>query len=178
MKKNLVVSSETIEQRIYLVRHQKVMLDEDLAILYGVETKSLNRAFYRNQERFPEDFAFQLIKEEWDCLKYQFGTSKLGRGGRRKLPIAFTEQGVAMLSSVLRSPQAVTVNIEIMRTFVRMRHLMTSQKEISKELAELKSFFLKHSHSSNREFRKIWQAIEKLSTPPNQEERRMGFELH
>ncbi|MBU0705597.1 ORF6N domain-containing protein [Patescibacteria group bacterium] len=173
-----LIPTERIEGVICTMRSQKVILDEDLAILYEVETKSLNRAFYRNEERFPEDFAFQITKSEWNSLKYQFGTSKKGRGGRRKLPIAFTEEGVAMLSGILRSAQAVTVNIEIMRAFVRMRYIMTSQKEMSKELTEVKSFLLKHSNSSDREFRRVWQDIEKLSQPPTQEERRIGFQIN
>ena len=97
----LVVVKGIIDNYIYLVRGKQVMLDQDLAILYEVETKSLNRSFYRNQERFPKDFAFQITRDEWNLLKYKIGTSKIGRGGRRKLPIAFTEQGVAMLSGIL-----------------------------------------------------------------------------
>jgi len=178
MKKDLIVSNEIIEQRIYFVRGQRVMLDRDLAFLYEIETKKLNQALRRNHERFPEDFAFQLEKGEWDSLRSQFVTSKKGRGGHRYLPYVFTEQGVAMLSSVLHSPHAIAVNIEIMRTFVKMRHFMTSQKALTKELAEFKAFLLKHSNSSDREFRKIWQAIEKLSESPKKEDRQIGFKLH
>ncbi|MFH0838249.1 MAG: ORF6N domain-containing protein [Patescibacteria group bacterium] len=166
---------EQIEQFIYIIREHRVMLDQDLAILYQVPNKRLNEQVRRNINRFPKDFAFQLTLKEWYNLKSQFATSR-SWGGKRKPPRAFTEQGVAMLSSVLKSSQAITVNIEIMRAFVRMRHVMASQQAITKELAELKSFLLKHSNSSDREFRKVWQAIEKLSTPPTKEERRIGFD--
>lgn len=176
MKANLIASEEIIEQYIYLLRGHRVILDKDLAQLYGVETRSVNQAIVRNIERFPEDFAFQLNKNEWGNLRSQFVISRWG--GHRYPPMAFTEQGVAMLSGVLRSKQAIAVNIEIMRTFIKMRHFITSQKEITKDLAELKSFLLKHSNSSDREFRKVWQAIEKLSQPPDKEKRKMGFELH
>jgi len=101
---------ELIEKRIYLIRNQKVMMDTHLAELYGVETKILNKAVSRNLERFPDDFMFQISKEEWNSLKFQFGTSKKGRGGRRYLPYAFTEQGVAILSSVLKSKRAGVKN--------------------------------------------------------------------
>lgn len=190
MKKAIsIIPIERIEGIIHHIRDQKVILDQDLAALYGVETKALNQAVQRNIERFPEDFSFQLNKKEWGTLKSQIVTSNelsnlksqfvtsRSWGGRRKLPRVFTEQGVAMLSSVLRSSQAVTINIEIMRAFVKMRHFMTSQKKMTKEFAELKSFLLKHSNSSDREFRKIWQAIEKLSIPPSQKERQIGFKL-
>lgn len=176
MKKNLVASGKTIEQHIYLIRGQKVIIDKDLAQLYGVETRSINQAIVRNMERFPEDFAFQLNKDEWKNLRSQSVMSSWG--GHRYPPMAFTEQGVAMLSGVLRSKQAIAVNIEIMRAFVKMRYIMTSQKELTKELAQLKSFLLKHTSSSDREFRRIWQAIDKLSNPPSQEKDRIGFKLN
>jgi len=117
-KSQSVISKEWIERRILLLRGQRVMLDSDLAQLYGVTTFNLNKAVKRNQDRFPEDFTFQLSKEEYQALRFQIGISKEGRGGRRFLPYAFTEQGVAMLSSVLRSKRAVMVNIAIMRVFV------------------------------------------------------------
>ncbi len=173
-----VTSTNEIERRIYVIRGQKVMMDEDLAVLYGVETRNLNKAVHRNRERFPGDFMFQLTREEWDNLKFQIGTSSLW-GGRRKLPRLFTEQGVAMLSSVLRSPRAVAINIEIMRAFVRLRHVLVLQEKTGQELATLKSFILKHSHKTDQEFRRVWRAIEALTTPPKAPatERRMGFDL-
>lgn len=119
-----------IESRIHVIRGHRVMLDEDLAELYGVLTKVLNQAVDRNRERFPTDFAFQLMPHEFTDLKSQIVTSSSGYGGRRKLPWVFTEQGVAMLSGVLRSPTAVRVNIEIMRAFVRLRQLLTTPGEL------------------------------------------------
>src|SRR3981081_3802281 len=124
-----------IERRIFLVRGQKVMFDADLAALYRVPTKSLNLAVKRNVERFPEDFTFQLTDDEVAGLRFHFETSKRGRGGRRYLPYAFTEQGVAMLSSVLRSSRAVQVNIAIMRTFVRLREMLLSNAELARKLS-------------------------------------------
>src|SRR6266403_1194194 len=126
-----------VERRIFLIRGQKVMLDTDLAELYRVPTKSLNLAVKRNPDRFPEDFMFQLTDDEAAGLRFHFETSKRGRGGRRYLPYAFTEQGVAMLSSVLRSPRAVQVNIAIMRTFVRLREMLLSNAELARKLAAL-----------------------------------------
>jgi hypothetical protein len=131
--------SEKIEKAIYLIRGEKVMLDHDLALLYGVETKVLNRAVKRNLQRFPLDFMFQLTPEEADVLRCQIGTSKKGRGGRRYLPYVFTEQGVAMLSTVLNSERAILVNIEIMRAFVKLRQILASNGEVSLRLDELES---------------------------------------
>ena len=128
-----------VEQRIFLIRGQKVMLDADLAELYGVPTKSLNLAVKRNADRFPEDFAFQLSEEEVAGLRFQFETSKRGRGGRRYRPFVFTEQGVAMLSSVLRSPRAVQVNIAIMRAFVRLREMLMSNADLARKLLALEN---------------------------------------
>ena len=179
-----------IEDFIYIVRGQKVILDEDLAMLYGVETKNLNKAMVRNYKRFPKDFAFRLNKKEYTNLKsqivtsksngegnlkFQFGTSSLW-GGRRKNPIAFTEQGVAMLSGILNSPRAIRVNIEIMRTFIRLRHFLASQKELTKVVLELRSFMLQNSRKTEHEIRRIWQTIEKLIQPPPPQNR-IGFNL-
>ena len=134
MSNTSVIPIERIEKAIYLIRGEKVMLDRDLALLYGVETKMLNRAVKRNLKRFPSDFMFQLTADETDILRYQIGTSKKGRGGRRYLPYVFTEQGVAMLSSVLNSERAVLVNIEIMRAFVKLRQMLASNAELSRRL--------------------------------------------
>jgi hypothetical protein len=175
--KTSIVPIELIENRIYIIRGQRVMLDKDLAVLYGVTTKNLNKAVNRNPKRFPEDFAFQLTKEEWDSLRFQIGTSKVGRGGRRYQPLVFTEQGVAMLSSVLRSPRAAEVNVEIMRAFVRIRHALESNKELAKVVFELRSFMLKNSNKTDQEIKRIWNAIEKMSEPPK-ESRRIGFRLN
>jgi len=197
--KTSIVSIELIENRIYIIRGQRVMLDQDLARLYGVETRTLNQAVKRNIERFPEDFMFQLNEQDVESLRSQFvilekkregSQSEVGvlrsqfaileNEGRGKyskyLPYAFTEQGVAMLSSVLRSPQAVKVNIEIMRAFVRIRHVLESNKELAKVVLGLRSFMLKNSNKTDQEIKRIWNAIEKLSGPPT-ETRPMGFNL-
>jgi ORF6N domain len=127
-----ILPSERIERSILLIRGHKVMLDADLAELYGVETRALLQAVSRNQKRFPEDFMFQMSKEEYELLRSQIVISKKGRGGRRYLPYVFTEQGVAMLSSVLRSERAVQVNVE-MRAFVRLRRMLASNEELARK---------------------------------------------
>ena len=173
-----LIKTEVIEGVIYIIRGQKVMLDRDLAMLYGIETKKLTQSVRRNIERFPEDFMFQLTKEELDNWKSQIVTSNYKiKMGLRKLPMVFTEQGVAMLSSVLRSSQAVKVNIEIMRAFIKLRHTLTSNKELTKRVEEIQEFMLKRFNQTDREFKRIWNAIEKLSESPKQEERRIGFDL-
>ena len=156
-----------IENKIYEIRGQKVMLDFDLAEMYQVETKNLNKAVKRNKERFPEDFMFQLTSEEMANLRFQFGTSSWG--GTRYLPFAFTEQGVAMLSGILRSPQAVEVNINIMRAFVHMRQYLLSHVS-RQELDELKQRieYLEEDISSDREnnenqFEELFTAFTKVS---------------
>jgi len=158
---------ERIAQAIHVVRGERVLLDEDLAELYGVETKALNRAVGRNAERFPPDFAFRLTREEWDHLKCQSGTSSQW-GGRRKLPRAFTEQGVAMLSGVLRSPRAVAVNVEIMRTFVRLRRLLASHEDLAQRLDELAA-------ETEVRFRDVYELLGRLLVSEGGERRRIGF---
>lgn len=143
------------------------MLDADLAMLYGVETKNLVRAVKRNIDRFPEDFMFQLSKEESQHLRCQFGTSSQW-GGRRRPPYAFTEQGVAMLSSVLKSKRAAQVNIEIMRAFVRLRSMLASHAELARKLKALEA---KH----DAQFKVVFDAIRQLMTPPQQKRRSIGF---
>src|SRR6266446_839045 len=157
-----------IERRIFLVRGQKVMLDADLAALYRVPTKSLNLAVKRNAERFPKDFMFQLTDDEAGGLRFHFETSKRGRGGRRYLPYAFTEQGVAMLSSVLRSSRAVQVNIAIMRTFVRLRRLMDTNRDLARKIEALEKKY-------DEKFAVVFEAIKQLITPPEPPKRRIGF---
>jgi hypothetical protein len=159
---------ERIEKAILLIRGQKVMLDRDLAALYGVQTFNLNKAVKRNIDRFPADFMFQLTKEESDRLTFQTGISKPGRGGRRYLPYVFTEQGVAMLSSVLRSRRAVHVNIEIMRAFVRLRQMLLGHQELARRLDELEKKY-------DRQFAVVFDAIRQLMTPPDQAKREMGY---
>jgi hypothetical protein len=135
----LPVPLELIERRIYVIRGQKVMLDSDLADLYQVPTFRLNEAVKRNRDRFPEDFMFQLTKEEGEALTSQIAMSKTGRGGRRTLPYAFTEHGVAMLSSVLNSQRAVQMNILIIRAFVKLRELLATHKDLARRIAQLEA---------------------------------------
>jgi len=134
-KNALMVAEEIIMSKIYLIRGQKVMLDADLAVLYGVNTGNLNKAVQRNIRRFPNDFMFQLTKQEFGNLIFQFGTSSWG--GTRKLPYAFTEQGVAMLSSVLHSDSAILVNIQIIRVFTKMRQMLEMHKEMMLQIEQL-----------------------------------------
>lgn len=150
---------EQIESKIYLIRGQKVMLDVDLATLYQVTTFNLNKAVKRNRVRFPDDFMFQLNHGEAEPLKFQIGMSKkTGRGGRRTLPFAFTQEGIAMLSSVLRSEQAILVNIRIMRVFVQMRSILISTKDLEMKLLELEAKSDRH----DGELLVVFDAIKKL----------------
>ncbi len=163
-----LIPVERIECAILLIREQKVMLDNALAALYGVETKMLIRAVKRNWDRFPQDFMFQLSPEEFETLRHQFGTSS-SWGGRRYAPYAFTEQGVAMLSSVLRSPRAVAVNIEIMRAFVRLRRMLASNVELAGKLDALEQKY-------DVQFKAVFDAIRSLMTPSESKPRRvLGF---
>jgi phage regulator Rha-like protein len=163
------LSLSEIAQSIHFLRGQKVMLDSDLARLYRVETKTLNRAVQRNRDRFPADFMFRLMAEEQEILRCQIGTLKPGRGKHRKYsPYAFTEQGVAMLSSVLRSKRAVLVNIEIVRAFVRLREILSSNAELARKLAALEGKY-------DRQFRVVFDAIRQLMSPPTTAGRPIGF---
>lgn len=168
MSNTNLIPIEKIEKSIYLIRGEKVMLDRDLASLYGVETGALNRAVKRNLQRFPLDFMFQLTPEEADFLRCQIGISNRGRGGRRFLPYVFTEQGVAMLSSVLNSARAVLVNIEIMRAFVKLRQMLASNAELSRRLDELESKY-------DRQFRVVFDAIRQLMATPARGRKEIGF---
>jgi hypothetical protein len=162
-----VVPSERIARSIVILRGRKVLLDADPAVLYGVRTKALVQAIKRNPDRFPADFTFQLTAEELARLRSQSVTSK-SRGGRRYLPHAFTEQGVAMLSSVLRSPRAIAVNIEIMRVFVELREAMASHARLARKLDELEQRY-------DAQFKVVFDAIRALMTPPPAKARRVGF---
>src|SRR5437762_7563961 len=159
--KTALVQPNQIEEAILLIRGQRVLLDRDLAALYGVETKNLNRAVRRNLDRFPADFMFQLTANEAQALRFQFGTLKRGQH-YKYLPFVFTQEGVAMLSSVLRSPRAVQVNIAIMRVFVRLRETLALHKELAHKLAELERKI--ESHDSG--IRALFEAIHHLTTPP------------
>lgn len=169
--KTALIPAVNIEKKIILLRGQKVMLDSDLAALYEVETKALNRAVKRNRERFPDDFMFQLELHELTNLMFQFGTSSYGHGGRRKPAYAFTEQGVAMLSSVLRSPRAVSVNIEIMRAFVRIRQWLASNAELASKLAKLEKKY-------DAQFRVVFDAIRELMRPQDPPRGKIGFNVN
>ena len=172
-----------IERRILVMRAQKTMLDTDLAALYGVTTSALVQAVKRNLDRFPDDFMFQLDAGEWEALRSQSVISNVGRGGRRYAPYAFTEQGVAMLSSVLGSAQAIAVNIEIMRAFVRLREVIASNKELAQRLDELENnaelMSLKHDtfeHNTRVQLKQVFDAIRELMTPPEPAKKRsIGF---
>ena len=164
-----LVPSERIERSILLIRGHKVMLDADLADLYGVTTFNLNKAVKRNMDRFPADFMFQLTADEARALRFQIGMSKpKGRGGRRYLPYVFTEQGVAMLSSVLRSKRAVQVNVEIMRTFVRLRQMLSSHAALARKLETLEKKY-------DAQFKVVFEAIRQLMTPSEPKKRKIGF---
>jgi ORF6N domain len=166
------ILAERIESRIFLIRGQKVMLSLDLAALYGVPVKRLNEAVKRNLERFPSDLMFQLSKHEYDILKSQIATSSWG-GARRALPYAFTEEGVAMLSAVLRSQTAVAVSIQIMRVFVRLRRLLSTHEPFRRKLAALEKKLAEHDH----QFAVVFEAIRQLMEEPEPPRKpRIGFE--
>jgi ORF6N domain len=164
MSEKAVIPIEGIAEKIYLIRDEKVMLDSDLADLYMVTTGALNQAVRRNKDRFPQDFAFQLTEEEWKSLISQTVTSNTGRGGRRKLPWVFTEQGVAMLSSVLRSARAVQVNIAIMRTFVRLREMLATHKDIARKIDE-----------HDRQIANLYAQVERLLRFPEPKKNPIGY---
>lgn len=167
-----LIPAERIENSILLIRKEKVILDEDLPFLYGVSTKVLIQAVKRNIDRFPPDFMFQLGKEEFVSLRSQFVTSKLksGRGGRRYPPYAFTEEDVAMLSSVLNSPRAIKVNIEIMRAFVRLRKILASHVELARKLEALEKKY-------DSQFKVVFEAIRQLMAPKEAPNKKIGFQL-
>jgi ORF6N domain len=170
--KELIIPIERIEQQIYLIHGRKVMLDASLAKLYQVSTKRLNEAVKRNGDRFPKDFMFQLTEEEGGSLRSQIATSNSGRGGRRYQPYAFTEHGVAMLSSVLRSKRAVQMNILIVRAFVRMRELVASNKDLAARIEKLESNQGKHASVINI----LVEEIDNLKRlPPDPPRKLIGF---
>jgi hypothetical protein len=167
------VPIETIERRILLIRGQRVLLDMDLAELYGVDTRTLKRAVRRNRNRFPPDFMFELTPEEYRVLRCQFGTLK--RGAHAKyLPFAFTEQGVAMLSGILSSPRAVMVNVAIMRAFVRLREIIASNRELAERLNELER---KYDVQFKVVFDAIRQLMQKPKPYPEPPKRNIGFHV-
>ena len=167
----LSIPAERIERMILIMRDQKVMIDSQLAKLYGVSTKRLNEQVRRNVDRFPADFMFQLSADETHSLRSQFATSKK-KGGRRYLPYVFTEQGVAMLSSVLKSKRAIHVNISIMRAFVQLRYLLATHKKLAQKLEDLECKY-------DEQFRSIFDVIRSLMTPPEPKKlRKIGFKTN
>ncbi len=167
-----IIPIQQIAKSIYLLRGQRVILDFELARLYSVTTGNLNKAVNRNRERFPTDFMFQVTAAEADRLIFQFGRSK-GRGGRRHRPYAFTEEGVAMLSSVLRSERAVRVNVAIMRAFVKLREILETNRDLAQKFAELERRVGKH----DKEISAIIDAIRQLMVPPEKPKREIGFHV-
>ena len=162
-----LVPIELIASKIYLIRRSKVMLDRDLAELYNVETKQLKRAVRRNINRFPEDFMFQLTKEEYRSLRSQFGTLK--RGAHSKYtPMAFTEQGVAMLSSVLNSDRAIEVNIAIMRAFVKLREMMATHEDLKRKIESMEKKY-------DEQFQIVFEAIKQLLTEEDKPKKKIGY---
>src|SRR5258705_311813 len=168
---SLAVSVQLIERRIYLIRGNKVMIDVDLAELYGVPTKRLNQQVQRNRNRFPEDFMFQLTKDEAENLRLQFATSRSGHGGRRSLPYVFTEQGVAMLSTVLNSEQAIAVNIMIMRAFVKLRQMLESNEELNRKFAAV----IRKLSTHDKYFKVVFDELKKLTEQPTPSHKQIGF---
>jgi hypothetical protein len=168
---NPIVPVPEVENLIYLIRGCRVMVDADLARLYGVETGALNRAVKRNADRFPEDFMFRLTPDESKGLRCQIGISKKRRGGRRFLPLVFTEQGVAMLSGVLASKHSVRVNVEIVRAFVHLRRMVSMNVELAAKLAELE----RKSSMRGKSIRNLFKAIKELMAPPEPPRPPIGF---
>lgn len=175
MNKEPVVSVENITGKIYRIRKEKVILDSDLAKLYGVETKVLIQSVKRNIERFPEDFMFQLTKVKYHSLRSQFVTSRWG--GRRYMPYVFTEQGVAMLSSVLKSKRAISVNISIMRAFVQLRKFLQSNEELSRKLKKLEFETKKRFSEHEEKIQLIFEAIKELITEKEKPKNPIGFKI-
>ncbi len=162
-----------VKNLIYEIRGYKVMLDSDLANLYEVPTKRLNEAVKRNIARFPKHYMFQLTNEEFESLRSQFATSNKSRGGRRYMPYVFTEQGVAMLSTVLNSEKAIQINIKIIDTFVQMRQWALDNKELTKRVTDIENYLMNYAKDNNKEIEKIYEAIDLLMdrTKP----RKIGF---
>jgi len=174
--KPAAIGPDPVEQSILVLRGQKVLLDEQLAGFYELETRQITQAVKRNPDRFPADFMFQLSDEEWEILRSQTVISNpKGSGGRRYAPYAFTEQGVAMLSSVLRSPRAVEINIEIMRAFVRLRQLLSSHKQLAERVAKLEQKMEKSDAKTAQQIEQIMALLQQLFNPPQGPRPPIGF---
>jgi phage regulator Rha-like protein len=163
-----------VESRILILRHQKIILDSDLAELYGVPAKRLNQQVKRNQERFPSDFMFQLTAKEHESLRLQFVTSKPQRGGRRYLPYAFTEHGAIMAATVLNSERAIEMSVFVVRAFVRMREMLATNRKLAAKIDELE----KHVETHDTEIQEIIQAIQELMVSEEKPARKIGFRLN
>lgn len=172
-----LIVAPAIEKRIFVVRERQVMLDEDLADLYGVETKRLVQQVKRNLKRFPEDFMFQLTRVESAALRSQIATSNDGRGGRRYAPYAFTEQGIAMLSGVLRSDRAIAVNIEIMRAFVELRRVAFSYAALQERLENVEREISGRLDQHDEQLNQIFKILNQLIAPPQPPKRPIGFRV-
>lgn len=173
MASKSIIPAESLINKILFIRKQKVILDRDLAVLYGVETRVLKQAVRRNIKRFPKDFMFQLTKEEFLNWRSQTVMSKSEEMGLRHLPFAFTEQGVAMLSSVLKSERAIEVNILIMRAFVKLREIISTHKKVEVKLKELEQKLKEHDD----QIVQIIQVINQLITPPRSPKKKIGFSI-
>ena len=171
--KEVLIPIERIERLICLIRSQKVMLDSDLARLYGVTTARLNQQVKRNPDRFPSDFMFRLTQEEFNGLMWQSATSKTGRGGRRKLPYAFTEHGAIMLATVLNSPIAVRASLQVVRAFVQLREMLASNVALANRLAEMERKLEGHDHAIHN----LFEVIRQLLNPPPPKRRQIGFHV-
>ena len=165
-----IIPIQIIENKIFIIRGVKVMFDKDLADLYEIETKNLNKAVKRNIQRFPDDFMFQITKEEYECLLFQIGISKSKRGGRRTMPYVFTEHGILMLSSVLNSEQAIAINIQIMRVFVQIKQFALTNKELTERLNEMEHRFIQYARDMNINIEDIYKQLNYLTdiTKPSQ----------
>jgi hypothetical protein len=169
------IAVERISSAILIIRGQKVLLDAELAALYGVTTERLNQQVRRNHQRFPADFLFQLTAEEFAALILQNARSKPGRGGRRKLPLAFTEHGAIMAATVLNSPRAVEMTVYVVRAFVKLRLLMSSNKKLARKLEALERSLAKLDLKTRRQFNEVYEAIRALMDQPPPERRPIGF---
>lgn len=167
-KQTVLVPAERIERAIILLRGEKVMLDTDLAEIYGVETGALNRAVKRNASKFPSDFMFQLTPEEAESLRCQIGISKIGRGGRRYLPYVFSEHGALMLANVLNSERATQTSVQVVRVFMRLRQMLASHAELARKLEALEKKY-------DAQFKVVFDAIRQLMSPPATPKREIGF---
>lgn len=169
-KELLTIPSERIASKIFWIRNKKVMIDRDIAELYRVKTGALNQAVKRNIDRFPTDFMFQLTKEETEIWKSQIVISKAEKKGLRKKPLDFTEQGIAMLSSVLKSKRAIQVNVQIIRTFIKLRELLATNEELQRKIARIEQKY-------DKRFRVIFEAIKKLIAEEEKPKKQIGFKI-